>query len=174
MSRSALALLFVAVALPAQNTIVVPGGGGNTLQQAIDIASPGDRLDVYAGGYAAITVTEGITIDCRAGVSIVGSPMIPAVRIQGVPAGQVCVVHAGSYPSIGVSGCGGGVVVDGGQLTGTPVISPPSRVDSCTGPVVFQGLDAGNDYFNTLPLAIASSAQVSCHACRQSRSTART
>ncbi len=136
-------------AIAAQNTIVV-SGGGDALQQAIDAAAPGDRLEVRAARYHGCRIAKGLTIDCDAGVVLDGGPQT-AVEIADLPRAEVVEFRGGEVlvtdafprgePSLVLHDCAGVVVVEGTRLVirrpGVYLTGEQVRVRACAGAVCF-------------------------------------
>ena len=162
-AASLLLPLLASVAL-AQTTHVVSGGGA-ALQLAIHAAAPGDILDVMPGSYTPVTATRALRISLRSGAAVIvpsQSTFVSAITVSSLPAGEVFVVEGGTVAGITASACAGAIVCNrfansfgiwGGAF---------SRIDACTGPVVFQDVDTQSTFGQ---LFILDSAQVSFVSC---------
>jgi hypothetical protein len=166
--RCCAAVLSTAVLLSAQTTHFVSGGGA-ALQLMINIAAPGDILDVQAGTYSAVTVTRGLRITLRSGAQVNAGPPPAAFTVNSLPSSDSFVLEgAGSAMGIQALGCAGTVVCNRVSLMG----GGNTRVDNCTGPVVFHRTDNGfTGPFLTPTVVINNSAQVSFTSCSLGRTT---
>ncbi len=169
-----IALVFGALAsfpLAAQNTIVVQGGGA-ALQQAVDAAMPGDRLDVHAGSYLPVQIAKGITVDCRPGVVVRGSN-VPVLIVTGVPATESLTLLGGAFegggllsgPPVSIQGCAGQIVVDGIEVRTPNVVRNSLSVTSNSGPVLFRRIDLGTDDYFLSSALVSACDQVSFSHC---------
>ncbi|MBK8975652.1 MAG: hypothetical protein IPM29_06975 [Planctomycetes bacterium] len=134
------------VALHAQQTIVV-SGGGPALQQAIAVANPGDMLDVMAGSYDPIMVTKGLAIRCRAGVAIAQTGQAPAIAIERIPAGQTLLFAGGScssstplVPALRVANTDGTVVLRSIVASVPGTLAWALLIEGCRGAVLCRSL----------------------------------
>ncbi len=166
---SVAAFLAAPILLPAQQTIVVTGGGP-ALQNAIISANPGDRLDVFAGTYSAVLVDKGIYIDCRAGVRVYGNG-VPALTAKAVPGNQLLRIRGGEFltsksvwptfeASMRVDSNTGSVVLESPKLPLVSVYNTRITVINCSGTVVVRGVDVGSAIFDTSPFTVIGSARV--------------
>jgi hypothetical protein len=169
-----LVLLFTAlssISIDAQQSIVVRGGG-TALQQAVDAATPGDRLDVHAGVYLPVRISKGISIECRPGVIVRGSNAT-ALIVDRVPAAEALSIVGGVFegggllagPPILIEGCAGVVVVDGIGLRAPSPVRNSLSVTSNTGPILFRRVDVGTDDYFLTAASVSNCAQVSFSHC---------
>jgi hypothetical protein len=154
-------------ALSAQTTHIVTGGGA-ALQNAVQIASPGDILDVQPGVYDAVVCTKGLRFELRPTAEVAAPGLTGnAVTLQGIPASEVAIVTGGLVRGIACLNCAGTVIFDQTVVVGTPGSFAPMRISGCTGPVVLDTTtftaNAGTNADGELHLT--NSAQVSCRDC---------
>jgi hypothetical protein len=95
--RTPAAAVVLSCALAAQSTwIVDASGSGNFLDlpPAIAAAQPGDLVLVRPGSYSPATIGIGIRVVGAPGAGIVSRlPALPYLVVDGIPAGQTCVVR---------------------------------------------------------------------------------
>lgn len=122
-------VLFLACAIPAQQTLVVDIGGGSAFQQiqaAIVAANPGDEIVVLPGAYDPIVCDKAVDIVGSPGVVITSTFQAPAVEVVNVSMGQACSLRDVQLRS-----------------PTTPCICEPQvLVRNCTGLVLMQGISS--------------------------------
>lgn len=152
--------------LPGQVVHLVQGGGA-ALQNVLNIAAPGDTLDVMPGTYTQATTTIGVHVALRPGAVVETLALNgTALTIHTLPAGQTFRLTGGMVAGFGALNCTGDVTVVGVGPAG--ITMAVTRVQGCTGAVLFDYVDF---VVPTTPLVyglvdIGSSAQVSFHRSR--------
>ena len=108
--------LFVCGAAVAQKTWIVDAAGGTgtnykDLPAAVQAASAGDVLLIRRGSYKPATITKGLRLLGEAGAMISTAPTTSLVqvplRVERLPAGQVCVIHG-----LSIQGAWGSAVLE--------------------------------------------------------------
>lgn len=101
--RGAIVCAALAVALPAQATLLVGPGGFPDVQSAITAASNGDIIVVLPGIYGPIHPTKSLTIRAAPGTVLIGGlvhnflpPVGGAVHLTGIDIGGLTLVHDGT------------------------------------------------------------------------------
>lgn len=147
--RSILALLLASSAA-AQAVYVVDDDGGpgvdfTELQDAVDAAATGDRIEVRAGSYGYTEIRSGLTIMGEERDLV----YCEALRVLALPNGETCVLGDMSTTSLEVRNSAGVVLID--ELLCTWYV----LVDSCED-VRVQGLTNGGGDPNSLePWAVS-------------------
>ncbi|MEM7206035.1 MAG: hypothetical protein AAF628_37615 [Planctomycetota bacterium] len=131
MSRTLVCLMALAMALPAQQTLVVsPSGPFTEIVAAINTAKPGDTILVRAGQYQNFTVSKPLRILADPGVTLQGSRSA-TFQVRDLPAGAPVVIRgialadvSAFFPaSIILSGCAGPVHLENITMTGRYVFT---------------------------------------------------
>lgn len=152
-------LLFTAAFVPAQQTIVVSGGGA-ALRNAVGQAAAGDTLVVRAGSYEDVVVSKGLSILCDPGVSIFsrGHPRVP-LAIVDLPAGPPFAMRGGLLSFAGFANeltivrCEAAVVLEGVSAARTFIRD--SRQVSCLHMPMSNGCDVANSGVSFVGCTIA-------------------
>ncbi len=118
--------LFVCGAAVAQKTWIVDAAGGTgtnykDLPAAVQAASAGDVLLIRRGSYKPATITKGLRLLGEAGAMISTAPTTSLVevplRVERLPAGQVCVLHG-----LSIQGARGSTVLELSDNSGSVVL----------------------------------------------------
>lgn len=98
-----------------------PGIDFTEVQDAVDVAVPGDRIEVLPGFYDQVTIGRGITIF---GESVPGNDVrfINGVRVAGLPAGEILVLaDLAGIGRIELMDSDGAIIMDRVNVKGTVV-----------------------------------------------------
>jgi hypothetical protein len=105
-------VLSLALPLAAQATLFVGPGGFTTIQQAVNVANPGDTILVSPGVYSGFTLTEGVSIRASTPATVLVNSWTVVQPAFGQVANFVGIQFA--YTSVG----GGGVSTFDGCVWG--------------------------------------------------------
>lgn len=108
-----LCALLLAAPLRADTIVVDADGDITTIQGAIDVASPGDLIEVVVGVYDGFVLNRGLTILLTPTTEVV-SPIL----IANLPASEIAALRSGMLGEIDLRDCAGTVLIDGSVVFG--------------------------------------------------------